>query len=286
VQVRGIELNTLLYEEKRGTPMRTPLIAGNWKMNMTIADGVALVDGLKSQLAGVDGAEAAVCPPFVLLKPIADALAGGNIKLGAQDMFWEAKGAFTGQISGAMLQDVCCSYVIIGHSERRGRFGVVPESWEDELLLTFGDNDVVVNRKVLAAFTYGLTPIMCCGETIDERERGVTDDVVSSQIRLGLRNLTPAQVASMVIAYEPVWAIGTGKVCDPAEGNRVIGTIRNEVRTMFGDAAEAIRIQYGGSATPENIADIMAQPEIDGALVGGAALKPSFADMVKAAAAR
>ncbi len=265
--------------------MRIPLIAGNWKMNMMIAEGVALVNNLKHALHGVAGADAAVCPPFTLLKPIADALAGGNITLGAQDMFWEPKGAYTGQISGAMLNDVCCSYVIIGHSERRGRFGAIPTGWSDELLLAFGDNDVVVNRKVLAAFTYDLTPIMCCGETLDERERGITDEVVSSQIRLGLRNLTPAQVASMVIAYEPVWAIGTGRVCDPPEGNRVIGTIRGVVREMFGGAAESTRIQYGGSASPENIADIMAQPEIDGALVGGASLKPNFADMVKAAAA-
>ncbi|HEX2947996.1 MAG TPA: triose-phosphate isomerase [Armatimonadota bacterium] len=264
--------------------MRTPLIAGNWKMNMTIADGVALVNDLKAALQGVEGAECAVCPPFTLLKPIADALAGGNIKLGAQDMFWEPKGAFTGQISGNMLKDVCCTYAIIGHSERRGRFGVVPEGWSDELLLAFGDNDTVVNKKVHEAFTYGLIPIMCCGETIDERERGITDEVVSNQIRLGLANLSNEQVASMVIAYEPVWAIGTGKVCDPAEGNRVIGIIRNTVREMFGAAADQIRIQYGGSASPKNIAEIMAQPEIDGALVGGAALKPTFADMIKAAA--
>ena len=264
--------------------MRTPLIAGNWKMNMTIADGVALVNTLTEALQGVSGADAAVCPPFVLLKPIADALGGGNIKLGAQDMFWEEKGAYTGQISGPMLQDVCCTYAIIGHSERRGRFGSIPAGWSDELLLAFGDNDAVVNRKVHAAFKYNLTPIMCCGETLDERERGITDDVVSSQIRAGLDNLSADQVASMVIAYEPVWAIGTGKVCDPPEGNRVIGIIRGVVREMFGGAADQVRIQYGGSATPENIAEIMAQPEIDGALVGGAALKPGFADMVKAAA--
>jgi len=265
--------------------MRTPLIAGNWKMNMTIADGVALVEQLKAALDGVQGADAAVCPPFVLLKPIADALAGGNIALGAQDLFWEAKGAFTGQISGPMLRDVCCTYVIIGHSERRGRFGVIPAGWTDELQQTFGDNDAVVNRKVHAAFTYGLTPIMCCGETIDERERGITDTVVASQIQAGLADLSAQQIASMVIAYEPVWAIGTGKVCDPAEGNRVIGVIRRTVREIAGDAAaDAVRIQYGGSATADNIAEIMAQPEIDGALVGGAALKPTFADMIKIAA--
>ena len=264
--------------------MRTPLIAGNWKMNMTIADGMALVGTLKDALRDVRGADAAVCPPFVLLKPIADALGGGNIALGAQDMFWAEKGAFTGQISGAMLVDVCCTYVIIGHSERRGRFGVIPAGWSNELLPAFGDNDAVVNRKVHAAFKYKLTPIMCCGETIGERERGITDTVVASQIRTGLDKLSTEQVASMVIAYEPVWAIGTGKVCDPQEGNRVIGIIRGTVREMFGGAAEQVRIQYGGSATPDNIAEIMTQPEIDGALVGGAALKPGFADMVKAAA--
>lgn len=264
--------------------MRTPIIAGNWKMNMTIADGVALVDTLKNALAGIEGAEAVVCPPFTLLKPIADALGGGRIALGAQDMFWEPKGAYTGQIAGGMLTDVCCRYVIIGHSERRGRFGAIPAGWSDELLQAFGDNDAVVNCKVQAAFRYGLIPIMCCGETLDERERGITDAVVSSQIRLGLNALSHEQVAGMVIAYEPVWAIGTGRVCDPQEGNRVIGIIRSVVREMFAGAADSIRIQYGGSATPDNIAEIMAQPEIDGALVGGASLKPAFAEMVKTAA--
>ncbi len=264
--------------------MRTPLIAGNWKMNMTIADGVALVENLKSALAGITGAEAAVCPPFTMLKPIADVLTGSAIQLGAQDMFWEAKGAYTGQISGAMLKDVGCTYAIIGHSERRGRFGVAPAGWTEELLLAFGDNDTVVNKKVHAVFSYGLTPIMCCGETIAEREGGITDSIVAKQIRLGLADLKSEQVASMVIAYEPVWAIGTGKVCDPSEGNRVITIIRQTVRDMFGDAADALRIQYGGSATPENIAEIMSQPEIDGALVGGAALKPTFAEMIKTAA--
>ena len=264
--------------------MRTPLIAGNWKMNLTIAEGVALVKTLTEALRDVRGAEAAVCPPFVMLKPVADALAGSPIALGAQDMFWEAKGAYTGQIAGPMLVDCCCKYVIIGHSERRGRFGTIPANWTDELQQAFGDNDAVVNRKVHAAFGYGLVPIMCCGETIDERERGITDTVVSSQIQAGLADLSPAQVASMVIAYEPVWAIGTGKVCDSAEGNRVIGLIRRTVRDIVGEAADAVRIQYGGSATPDNIAEIMAQPEIDGALVGGASLKPAFAEMVKAAA--
>ena len=264
--------------------MRTPIIAGNWKMNMSIAEGVALVEQLKNALAGIDGAEAVVCPPFSLLQPIAAALSDSAIKLGAQDMFWAPKGAFTGQISGAMLKDVCCSYVILGHSERRGRFGVVPAGWSDELLKAFGDNDTVVNTKVQAAFSYGLTPIMCCGETIGEREQGVTDAVVANQIRLGLAGLTAEQVASMVIAYEPVWAIGTGKVCDPAEGNRVITGIRQTVREMFAAAAEEVRIQYGGSASPENIAEIMSQSDIDGALVGGAALKPSFAEMIKTAA--
>jgi len=265
--------------------MRTPLIAGNWKMNMTIAEGVALVETLKDALQGVTGAEAAVCPPAVLLKPIADALAGSDIALGAQDMFWEQKGAYTGQTSPLMLRDVGCKYVIIGHSERRGRFGAIPGNWSDELLQTFGDNDAVVNRKVHAAFANGLVPIMCCGETIGERERGITDEVVSEQIRAGLANLSAEQVAGMVIAYEPVWAIGTGKTCDPAEGNRVIAIIRKVVGDLYGHAPyDAVRIQYGGSATPDNIADIMAQSDIDGALVGGAALKPNFADMVKAAA--
>jgi triosephosphate isomerase len=264
--------------------MRTPLIAGNWKMNMTTADGVALVEALKSALAGVEGADAAVCVPYPLLPAVGHALVGSDIDLGAQDMFWESKGAYTGQVSGAMLVDMGVSYVLIGHSERRGRFGATPADWTPELLQAFGDNDLVVNRKVKAAFLNGLTPVMCCGETLAEREAGDTDAIVSGQIRAGLDGLTADQVAAMVIAYEPVWAIGTGKVCDPSEGNRVIGVIRQTVRDLFGDAAEKVRIQYGGSATPGNIAEIMAQPEIDGALVGGAALKPDFAEMVIAAA--
>jgi len=267
--------------------MRTPIIAGNWKMNMTIADGVTLVESLNLALHEITGVDAVVCPPFTLLKPIADALSGGALQLGAQDLFWEAKGAYTGQISAGMLLDVCCTYVIIGHSERRGRFGAVPESWNAELQQAFGDNDIVVNRKVKTALAAGLVPIMCCGETLAERERGITDTVVAGQIRAGLDGLTVEQVAGMVIAYEPVWAIGTGKVCDPPEGNRVITIIRATVREILGDeAADNVRIQYGGSASPENIIEIMAQPEIDGALVGGAALKPSFAEMVKAAAAK
>ncbi len=264
--------------------MRKPLIAGNWKMNMTTAEGVSLVNALKAALNTDEASCAAVCAPYVLLKSVGEALQGSGIALGAQDIFWEAKGAFTGQISGAMLVDMGCTYVIIGHSERRGRFGAVPADWKPELLQAFGDNDVVVNTKVKAAFTYGLIPIMCCGETLSEREAGVTDEVVSGQITAGLDGLTAEQVAGMIIAYEPVWAIGTGKVCDPTEGNRVIGIVRETVRKGFGDAADAVRIQYGGSATPGNIAEIMGMPEIDGALVGGAALKPDFAEMVKVAA--
>ncbi len=264
--------------------MRKPLIAGNWKMNMTIADGTALVNSLKEALVGIDGAECAVCVPAVLLKPIADAVCCSNIALGAQDLFWEEKGAFTGQISGPMLNDVKAKYVIVGHSERRGRFGSIPASWDAELLKAFGDNDTVVNTKVKAAFKYNLIPIMCCGETKDEREQGITDQVVEKQIRAGLAGLSTEQISSMVIAYEPVWAIGTGLTCDPQEGNRVIAGIRNIVRDIYGAAADDIRIQYGGSATPDNIAEIMSQSDIDGALVGGAALKPSFAEMIKTAA--
>jgi len=264
--------------------MRKPIIAGNWKMNMSIADGIELVEALKAGLAGVDGAECVVCPPFTLLKSIAD-VAGTEVAVGCQDMFWEDKGAFTGQISGNMIVDAGAKYVIIGHSERRGRFGVVPSEWDTELLKAFGDNDTVVNTKVKAVFKYNLTPIMCCGETLAEREEGITDEIVVAQVLAGLAGLSEEQIASMVIAYEPVWAIGTGKVCDPTEGGRVITTIRNAVRKDFGDkAADNVRIQYGGSASPENIAEIMSQTDIDGALVGGAALKPSFAEMVKTAA--
>ncbi|NPV73131.1 MAG: triose-phosphate isomerase [Pelotomaculum sp.] len=249
---------------------RKPFIAGNWKMFKTVPEAVAFAQELKTAVAGVDGVEIAVCPPFTALVPVAEALRGTGIAVGAQDVHWEESGAFTGEVSPLMLKDAGCSYVIIGHSERRQ---------------LFGETDEKVNRKVRAALAHGLTPIMCVGETLEEREAGVTEEVVRRQAESGLAGLTPEQAGGLVIAYEPVWAIGTGKTASEQDAQQVIGFIRGLVRDLYGaGAAGAMRIQYGGSVKPENAAGLMAQPDIDGALVGGASLEvKSFVEIIKAA---
>jgi triosephosphate isomerase len=264
---------------------RVALIAGNWKMNKTVAEGVALVKELIPRLRGLEGVEVAACPPATALYPVGRELAGASIALGAQDVFWTEAGAFTGMISPVMLKDLGCTYVIIGHSERRGRFGKPDASLSEDALRVFGDTDDSVNRKVKAAFAHGLVPIMCCGETLPEREAERTDDVVAGQVRAGLDGLTVEQVAGMVIAYEPVWAIGTGRACEAPEANRVCGLIRQTVKEAFGDAsAEAVRIQYGGSVTDANAHELLSQHDIDGALVGGASLDATkFGVIVQAA---
>ena len=264
---------------------RIALIAGNWKMNKTAGEGVALVKELIPRLRGLKGADVAVCPPATALYPVGRELAGTAIALGAQDVFWAESGAFTGMISPVMLKDLGCTYVIVGHSERRGRFGKPEESLREEALRVFGDTDDSVNLKVKAAFKHDLVPIMCCGEILSEREAERTDDVVAGQVRAGLEGLTAGQVGSMVIAYEPVWAIGTGRACDALEANRVCGLIRQTVKEAFGEAAaERVRIQYGGSVTDANAHELLSQHEIDGALVGGASLEASkFGVIVQAA---
>lgn len=250
---------------------RRPIIAGNWKMHKTITEAVAFARDLKLALAAGTGAgtEVVVCPAFTALVRVAEALQGTGIAVGAQDVHWEEKGAFTGEVSPAMLKDAGCHYVIVGHSERR-QF--------------FGETDERVNRKVKAALSCGLVPIMCVGETLEEREAGITEKVVRAQTKAGLDGLEPEQVAAVVIAYEPVWAIGTGKTASEGDAQQVIGYIRGLVKDWYGTAAaEALRIQYGGSVKPENIAGLMAMPDIDGALVGGASLKvESFVKIIKA----
>ncbi len=250
--------------------MRVPFIAGNWKMNMTRDSGVSLVRGLIDALSGVDKVDVAVCPPSVYLADIAKALAGSRIGLGAQNMYHEKEGAFTGEVSGAMLCDIGCRYVILGHSERR-QF--------------FGDTDASVNRKTIAALGVGLTPIVCVGETLQEREAGSTQKVIDTQCRGSLASLTADQAGKLVIAYEPVWAIGTGKTATPEQAEEVHAQIRALLGEMFGSTtAESIRIQYGGSVKADNAAELMRKPNIDGALVGGASLKADgFAAIVKAA---
>lgn len=252
---------------------RMPIIAGNWKMFKTLSEAAALVTALKP-LAGVtSGVEVVVCPPFTALARVVEVLRGTNIMVGAQDVYWEDSGAFTGEISPVMLKDIGCRYVIIGHSERR-QF--------------FGETDEKVNRKLKAVLAHELVPIMCVGETLAEREADRTGQVIHAQAEAGLAELTPDQVSGLIIAYEPVWAIGTGKTASDGDAQQVIGYIRSLVKDWYGaSAAGQVRIQYGGSVKPGNTAGLMAQPDIDGALVGGASLEAaSFTGIVQTAARR
>ena len=243
------------------------IIAGNWKMNKTPKEAADFVNELKAKVAGVDS-EVVVCVPFVCIPAVVEAAKGSNIKVGAQNMHWEEKGAFTGEVSGAMLSELGIEYVIIGHSERRQYFA---------------ETDETVNKKVHAAFKYGLKPIICVGESLTQREQGVTGDLVRYQVKIALLGLTEEQVKNVVIAYEPIWAIGTGKTATSEQANEVCMIIRDTVRELYGDnAAEAIRIQYGGSVTAENARELFNMSDIDGGLVGGASLKlDTFEKIVK-----
>jgi triosephosphate isomerase len=239
--------------------MRKKFIAGNWKMNLTRAESVALASGLAEQLGDATDVDVAVCPPSVYLDAVSQALSGSNVALGAQNMYHEASGAFTGEISAGMLQDLSCKYVILGHSERRH---------------VLGEADEAINRKVHAALAAGLLPIVCVGETLEQREAGETQSVVKRQVEGSLADLSADQMQEIVIAYEPVWAIGTGKVATPAEAEEVHADLRSLLETRYNSAvAEGVRIQYGGSVKPGNAAELLGQPNIDGALVGGASLK-------------
>jgi triosephosphate isomerase len=265
--------------------MRKPVIAGNWKLNGTIAEAQALVAELKALLPTNEKVDVVVCPPFTALATVAAATTSSAIQLGAQDIFFRQKGAYTGQISGPMLLDCGCKYAIMGHSERRGRFGGPEPDFTDDVLKVFGDNDTTVNLKLRAALANGLIPICCVGEVLSEREAGQTDDVVCKQVTGALKDVSPEETATVIFAYEPVWAIGTGKVCAADEADRVCGIIRATVASIAGDAAaQAVRIQYGGSVKPDNAQDLLGRPNIDGALVGGASLKAAdFAGIVTAA---
>jgi triosephosphate isomerase len=239
--------------------MRIPFIAGNWKMNLTRAEAVALAQAVAERSAGVEGVELAVCPPSVYLEAVGKALAGSKVGLGAQNMYHEASGAFTGEISAAMLVDLGCRYVILGHSERRH---------------ILGETDADINRKVLAALEAGLTPIVCVGELLAEREAGQTSAVIQRQFDGSLAGLSAEQMGGIVIAYEPVWAIGTGKVATPEQAEEVHLDLRKIMTDRYNAAlAQQVRIQYGGSVKPGNAAELLGQPDVDGALVGGASLK-------------
>lgn len=238
--------------------MRQPIIAGNWKMNKTIKEGLEFIDEVKGKTEG--DAEVLICAPFTLLKDLKEATNGTNIKIGAQNMHFENSGAFTGEVAPGNLVELGIDYVIIGHSERREYFN---------------ETDETCNKKVLKAIEVGINPILCCGETLEEREAGKTIEKVKGQIVKGLEGVKPEDLEKVVIAYEPIWAIGTGKTATAEQANEVISEIRNIVREMFGDLADKVRIQYGGSVKPANVAEIMGQSDIDGALVGGASLKPA-----------
>jgi len=251
--------------------MRTPFVAGNWKMNKTVAEARDLVFKMNMKLREIQGVEKVLCPPAMSLLAISALLEGTDTGLGAQNMHWEEKGAFTGEISPAMVKEYC-RYVILGHSERRAYFA---------------ETDETVNRKMLAAQKVGLTPIVCVGETLEEYEARRTADVVARQVEKGLANLDPAFAPKMVVAYEPIWAIGTGKASNGPEANAVVAdVIRPALARLYGtETAQAIRVLYGGSVTAANAAEFFGQPDIDGALVGGASLKEEeFVAIVKAAA--
>ncbi|NLT73069.1 MAG: triose-phosphate isomerase [Chloroflexi bacterium] len=239
--------------------MRKPIIAGNWKMNKTASEGVLLVQAMQADLLPIASVEKVVCPPFLAVPDVSRLVAGSDLRVGAQDLFWEASGAYTGEVSPAMVREFC-DYVIIGHSERREYYGETDEN---------------VNRKIVAALSAGLVPIVCVGETKELRESGKTEPWVRRQVEAALSGLQAEQVAGLVFAYEPIWAIGTGLAATPSDAEDVCGgVVRETVRTLYGnDVAESVRIQYGGSVNAANAFEIMSQPNVDGGLVGGASLK-------------
>jgi triosephosphate isomerase len=247
--------------------MRTPLIAGNWKMFKTVQDAVVFVEDLAGVVRNIAGVDIVVAPPFTALHAVAVAARNTNIGVAAQNVYWEREGAFTGEIAPAMIKEAGAAYAIVGHSERRR---------------LFGETDSHVNRKVVAALGAGLTPIVCIGETLEERERNQTLAVLDRQLKDGLDSITAEQVADMVVAYEPVWAIGTGRNATAAQAGEVHAHIRTRLRQWFGaDAADRGRVIYGGSVKPDNIRELIAEPDVDGALVGGASLEvKSFAEIV------
>jgi triosephosphate isomerase len=248
--------------------MRIPIMAGNWKMYKTATEAIDFVTRLRKELGGSGETEVVVAPSFVALAPVAERLKGTKIAVAAQDCFWEEQGAYTGEVSVPMLRDAGCRYVIIGHSERRAYFG---------------ESDEQVNKKVKAVIAHGLLPIICVGESLEQREQGKTFAVVERQVKEGLKGVGADATQAVVIAYEPVWAIGTGKTASPGQAQEVHAAIRGFLSEIFSpQGAEAIRIQYGGSVKPDNIDELMAQPDIDGALVGGASLEVgSFARIVR-----
>jgi triosephosphate isomerase len=248
---------------------RKIIVAGNWKMNKTVADAIDLASAIKRELGGCKEVDVVLCPPFTALKAVSDVITGTHIDLGAQNMHEEKSGAYTGEVSAEMLREVYCHYVILGHSERR---------------TYFKETDDLVNRKAKVALEANLTPIVCVGETLAEREAGSMNDVISTQVRGSLKGLNPRELVEVVIAYEPVWAIGTGKTASSEQAQEVHAFIRGVLREMADDTvAQSVRIQYGGSVKGSNAAELFAMPDIDGGLIGGASLEArSFVEIVKA----
>jgi len=250
--------------------MRRPIIAGNWKMHKTIQEAVDIAVALKRKFYTFSEADIVICPPFTALAKVYDQIIDSNIMLGAQDVYWEPEGAFTGEISPGMLKDAGCRYVIVGHSERRN---------------IFGETDEDVNKKLCAVLRHAMVPIFCVGEKIEERDNGMTFEVLEKQLKRGLKDLTKDDVIRIVIAYEPVWAIGTGRTATPQQAQEAHRFIREFIERNYDrETALKLRIQYGGSVKPENIAQLMAQEDVDGALVGGASLDVnSFIEIVQKA---
>ncbi len=251
-------------------PNRKPIVAGNWKMNNTVTEALSLVAEIKRLAVESKNVDIVLCPPFTALQAVSGAISGTAIGLGAQNMHWEKAGAFTGEISASMLRELYCHYVIIGHSERR---------------TLFGETDADVNRKVKTALASNLRPIVCVGETQKQRQANQTEAVIGAQVRAGLKEIGPDQFGPIIMAYEPVWAIGTGLTATPAQAQNVHKFIRGLLQELVGErVAQAVRIQYGGSVKPANAKELFGQPDIDGGLIGGAALDAaSFMSIVKAA---
>jgi triosephosphate isomerase len=250
--------------------MRNSIVAGNWKMNNNLSESVALISEIKNGILNLDvKTEAIICPPYVILETAAALLKDSKVKLGAQNMHFEDSGAFTGEVSASMLKSVGCEYVILGHSERRA---------------IFNETNEVINKKIKQALKYDLKPIFCVGETLEERENGTMKSVLETQITEGLANITEAELSKMIVAYEPVWAIGTGKTATPDQAQEVHNFIRSLIKKLYSSTvAEKLIIQYGGSVKPNNAEELISQPDIDGALVGGACLKAdSFLEIIKA----
>ena len=251
---------------------RKPIVAGNWKMNKTMAEAIDLAQDIKRDLGDFRDADVVLCPPFTSLKAVSDVVSGTHIDLGAQNMHWEKSGAFTGEVSAAMLRDLFCHYVILGHSERRQYFG---------------ETDEIVNKKIKAALAANLKPIVCVGETLQQRESGQMEKVIETQVRGSLAGLGARELVDSIIAYEPVWAIGTGKTATSAQAQEVHAFIRGVLKSLSDETvAQSVRIQYGGSVKASNARELFGQPDIDGGLIGGAALEArSFVEIVRASVA-